>query len=155
LSPDTVIAGSGAFTLTLNGNNFVPASVVQMNGSNRTTTFVSSTQLSATIPASDVATAAFLSASVVNPTPGGGVWPLGFHAFPPRPSLNRLAPDTVIAGSGPLTLTLNGNNFIPASVVQMNGSNRTTTFVSTTQLTATIPASDVATAALLSVSVVN
>jgi len=74
LSPASVIAGSGAFTLTLNGTNFIPASVVQVNGSNRTTTFVSSTRLTATIPASDVASASFPSISVLNPGPGGGVW---------------------------------------------------------------------------------
>jgi len=74
LSPDSVIAGSGAFTLTLNGTNFIPASVVQVNGSNRTTTFVSSTRLTATIPASDVASASFPSISVLNPGPGVGVW---------------------------------------------------------------------------------
>jgi hypothetical protein len=155
LAPDTVIAGSGQLTLTLNGSNFIPASVVQMNGSNRSTTFVSSTQLTAAIPASDVATAALLSVSVVNPTPGGGVWSLGFNVVNPVPTLNNLSPDTVTAGSGGFTLTLSGSNFIPASVVQVNGSNRTTTFISSTQLTAAIPASDVGSSADLSVSVVN
>jgi hypothetical protein len=155
LSPDSVVAGSGSLTLTLNGTNFIPASVVQVNGSNRTTTFISSTRLTAAIPAGDVATASFPSISVLNPGPGGGVYALTFAVNNPQPTLSSLSPDSVIAGSGSLTLTLNGTNFIPASVVQMNGSSRTTTFISSTRLTATIPASDVASAAALSVSVVN
>src|SRR5262249_12376735 len=150
-----VIAGSTGFTLTLNGTNFIPASFVQVNGSNRTTSFVSSTQLKAAIPASDIASAAFLSISVTNPPPNGGVWALTCALKHPLPSPSSTLLQTVIAGSSGFTLTLNGTNFIPASVVQMNGSNRTTTFVSSTQLTATIPASDVASAADLSISVTN
>ncbi|HTD23008.1 MAG TPA: IPT/TIG domain-containing protein [Terriglobales bacterium] len=155
LSPDSVIAGSGGFTLTLNGSNFVPSSVVQFNGSNRPTTFVSSTQLTAAIPASDVATAAFPSISVFTPAPGGGIWSLTFAVNNPLPTLSSLSPDSVITGSGGFTLTLNGSNFIPSSVVQFNGSNRPTTFVSSTQLTAAISASDVASASFPSISVVN
>jgi hypothetical protein len=155
LSPDSVIAGSGAFTLTLGGNNFVPSTVVQVSGSNRPTTFVSSTQLTAAIPATDVATASFPSISVVSPAPGGGVWSLTFAVNNPLPTLSSLSPDSVIAGSGAFTLTLNGTNFIPQSVVQVNNSNRTTTFVSSTQLTAAIPASDVATPSFPSISVAN
>src|SRR5262249_231482 len=45
LSPNTGIAGGPAFTLTVNGINFVPSSVVQWNGAARPTTFVSSTRI--------------------------------------------------------------------------------------------------------------
>jgi hypothetical protein len=51
MTPGSAVAGSAAFTMTLTGTNFVPASVVQFNGSARTTTFVSSTQLQAAITA--------------------------------------------------------------------------------------------------------
>ena len=137
------------------GMPFIPASVVQVNGSNRATTFVSSTRLTAAMPAGDVTTASFPSISVQNPGPGGGVYALTFAVNNPQPTLTSLSPSGVTAGSGSFTLTLNGTNFIPTSVVQVNGSNRTTTFVSGTRLTATIPASDVASASALSVSVVN
>jgi uncharacterized protein (TIGR03437 family) len=55
LIPNSATAGGAAFTLTVNGTNFVSGSIVRWNGSNRTTTFVSSTQLTAQIPASDIA----------------------------------------------------------------------------------------------------
>src|SRR5450432_923291 len=47
LSPTFVTAGSGAFTLTVTGSNFVNGSVVRWNGAALTTTFFGSTQLTA------------------------------------------------------------------------------------------------------------
>src|SRR5205807_10502293 len=104
----------------------------------RTPTFSSTTQLSASIPAKDIATAGTLSITVSNP---GGVskaqtLTVTDSGPSPQPKLSGLSPESVIAGSGAFTLTLNGSNFVPATVVQVNGSDRTTTFVSSTQLTA-------------------
>ena len=44
------------------------------------------------------------------------------------------------------TLTVTGSGFVSGATVRWNGVNRTTTFVSATQLTAAIPASDLVTA---------
>jgi len=156
ISPSTTFAGGPAFTLTVNGTNFVNGSVVQVNGSSRTTSFVSGTQLSAAIPASDIASAGTLSITVVNPAPGGGASAaLSLVVNNPPPSLTSISPSTAFAGGPAFTLTVNGTNFVNGSVVQVNGSSRTTTFVSSTQLTAAIPASDIASAGTLSITVVN
>ena len=72
ISPSLLCAGGGAFTLTVNGTNFNSNSVVKLNGSSRTTTFVNSTQLSAAILANDVASAGTPSITVYTATPGGG-----------------------------------------------------------------------------------
>jgi 6-phosphogluconolactonase (cycloisomerase 2 family) len=72
LSPSSVAAGGAAFTLTCTGTNFVSGAAVRWNGSNRSTTFVSSTRLTAAITASDIATAGTVSVTVFNPAPGGG-----------------------------------------------------------------------------------
>ncbi len=72
ISPATKLTTDAGFTITVNGANFFPASVVQWNGSNRVTTYASSTQLTALIPSSDLATAATLPVTVVTPAPGGG-----------------------------------------------------------------------------------
>src|SRR5947199_173036 len=71
-SPASIVAGAAGFGLTVNGSNFVSTSVVRWNGSNRATTFVSSTQLLSTILASDAALAGMAQVNVVNPAPGGG-----------------------------------------------------------------------------------
>jgi hypothetical protein len=69
LAPTSKIAGSGAFTLTVNGSNFVSGtSVVKWNGSNRVTTFVSATQLTASILAADITTTGTASVTVANGT---------------------------------------------------------------------------------------
>lgn len=72
LSPDSATAGDPAFTLTVNGANFVSGSTVHWDGAARTTTFVSRTQLTADITAADIATVGTANVTVVNPAPGGG-----------------------------------------------------------------------------------
>src|SRR5207244_7047192 len=72
ISPASTTAGSAQFTLTVNGTNFVSTSTVYWNGSPLTTTFVSSTQLTAIVPAANVAAVGTASITVVNPAPGGG-----------------------------------------------------------------------------------
>jgi hypothetical protein len=67
LMPKSMAAGGNAFTLNVNGNNFANGAVVYWNGSPRSTKFVSATQLSAAISASDVAMAATVSVFVKNP----------------------------------------------------------------------------------------
>jgi ankyrin repeat protein len=72
LVPDAVAPGGAGFTLTVNGTGFVSGSVVNWNGSARTTTFVNRSRLTASILSSDIGTASTASVTVVNPSPGGG-----------------------------------------------------------------------------------
>ena len=66
VSPGNVTAGGAAFTLTAIGTGFNTGSAVQWNGSALTTTYVSSTQLTAQVPASDIAAVGSASVTVVN-----------------------------------------------------------------------------------------
>ena len=154
LNPNNAIACGGAFTLAVSGNSFVSGAVIRWNGADRATTFISQTQLSAAIPASDLANAARVTVTVFNPasassggTGGGGASNslpfaiLSFSALPPE--LNSISPNLVAARGSAFTLTLIGANFLPSSVVRWNGADRATTFVSATQLTAQILASDI------------
>lgn len=72
IAPMSAVAGSGSFTLTVSGTNFNSNSVVRWNGSNRPTTLISSTQLQATISASDIASAGTRTVTVYNSGAGGG-----------------------------------------------------------------------------------
>jgi photosystem II stability/assembly factor-like uncharacterized protein len=72
LMPPSATAGGQAFTLTVNGTGFVSSSTVSFAGAAKTTTFVSATQLTAAILASDIATAGTKAVTVTNPAPGGG-----------------------------------------------------------------------------------
>lgn len=159
LSPSSQAAGSGAFTLTVNGSSFATGAVVRWNGSARTTTFISATQLQAAIPATDVASTGTAAVTVFNPTPGGGTsGSLSFTisaAQNPAPTIGSLTPSARTAGSTAFTLTVAGSGFIPTSVVRWNGSNRTTTYGSATSLTAAISAADIQSAGSASVTVLT
>jgi hypothetical protein len=75
LSPSSASAGGAAFTLTVNGTNFISTSAVQWNGSSRTTSYVNATQLTAAITAADLTVQGTSSVRVANPAPGGGTSP--------------------------------------------------------------------------------
>jgi len=156
ISPSSVATGSAAFTLMVNGSNFINGSVVRINGSDRATTYVSGTQLSAAIPSSDVASAASLTITVFNPAPGGGLSgsaTLTVAAPNPVPTLSSIYPTVAAVGGSSFTLWVYGSNFINGSVVRVNGSDRTTTFYSATQLSATILSTDLTTAGMLTITV--
>lgn len=156
LSPSSVMVGGAAFTLTVTGSSFVAASTVQWNGSNRTTTYVSATQLTAAINAADIAMTGNVTVTVVTPTPGGGTSSeLGLTLSDPNPASSSLSPNSVNAGGAAFKLTINGSGFTPGSIVQWNGTNQSTTYVSPTQVTAQITAPDIATAGTATVAVVN
>ncbi len=72
ISPTSVAAGGAAFTLTVNGTNFIATSTVSWSGQSRSTTFVSSTQVRAAISAADIAIKGIVQVSVSTPMPGGG-----------------------------------------------------------------------------------
>jgi len=72
LSPNSSQQGGPAFTLSVVGSNFISGSSVQWNGSSLATTFVSSTLLTADVPASAVAGPGADAVRIVNPAPGGG-----------------------------------------------------------------------------------
>ena len=159
LQPASASAGGAAFTLTVNGTNFLNSSTVQFNGSARTTTYISATRLTASILAGDISKTGTASVTITNPSPGGGTSnAVSFTisaANNPVPAIVTLQPASVTAGSGALTLTVNGTGFINGSVVNFGGSARTTSYASATQVTAAILASDVASVGAPAVTVTN
>ena len=73
ISPSTTTRGGPAFTLTVNGSNFVSGAAVQWNGSARQTALVNDNHLTAQILADDISVAGTEKVTVLNPGPGGGV----------------------------------------------------------------------------------
>ena len=156
LSPSFATAGGAAFTLTVNGSNFLSGAKVRWNGSDRTTTFVSATQLQASILVADIAATGTIPVTVLNPD-GGVSNTLSFDVRVPvsAPTVTGLSPSFATAGGAAFTLTVNGSNFLSGAKVRWNGSDRTTTFVSATQLQARILAADIAAVGTISVTVLN
>jgi sugar lactone lactonase YvrE/plastocyanin len=67
LTPVVKQAGSPGFTLSVTGTGFTNGSVVQWNGSARTTTFIDSQDLTATIAAADISAKQTVTVTVQNP----------------------------------------------------------------------------------------
>lgn len=156
INPTSAPVGGTGLILTVNGTNFINGSVVRFNGQDRTTTFVSATQLTAELTAADLATASTANITVFNPGTGGGLSnTVSFSINNPSPTLTSIAPNTVTGGGAGFLLTLNGTNFVPASVVRFNGQVRQTFYTSPTQLTANLLASDISTAGQAAITVFN
>lgn len=155
VSPTSVSAGGGSFTLNVSGSGFVPTSKVRWEGSDRVTTFDSPNELRAAIRADDIASAGTKSVTVNSPAPGGGttVNTRTVSVTNPFPALTSIDPPNKTSGEATFTLTVKGTNFVQASRVRWGGNDRTTTYVSATRLTATIPASDIASAGTKPVTV--
>ena len=155
ISPSTISAGSGQFTLTVNGSGFVPQTYVTWNGTKLVTTPQEDTNtppdvlwLTAVVPASLVAKAG--SATIITQSPFSGTGnnglsnPVAFIINPPPnpvPTISQLSPNNLPAcgagcGGGMFTLTVTGTNFIapagtgatatPGSTVSWNDVTQTT-----------------------------
>lgn len=73
----------------------------------------------------------------------------------PVPAITSLNPNSATQGGNPLTVTINGYNFISSSSAQWNSSARTTTYSSSTQLQVQLTAADIADSGSAAVSVTN
>src|SRR6266540_2402103 len=154
ISPTT--AGIGAtLNVVITGSNFQSGanasfgSGVLVNG----TTFNSSTQLTANITIQANAAPGSRNVIVTNPDGRFATLSNGFTITAPVPTITSLSPNPVTVGGANFTLTVNGANFASSSVVRLNGTDRSTTFVTSSQLRASILAGDVAAAGTQSITV--
>ncbi|MFZ0884489.1 MAG: hypothetical protein WAN14_13915 [Candidatus Acidiferrales bacterium] len=175
ISPASATPRGAAFTVTVNGANFVAGnadnictamppptppysgSVVSWNGSPRCTTFVSSTQLTAQITAADIVTAGCDNISVFTYGGGGNVVYSPAVSFTVAssgtPVICSISPASVVAGASAFTLSVVGAGYSSGSTVDWNGSSRTTNFVNANSLQAQITATDVAKAGTAAITV--
>ena len=155
MSPSSVEASTGSFTLTVDGVNFGNQTVVRWNGADRSTTTVSPTRLTTTISAADIANPG--TATITVSSPGGSSDPTSFNITPARVigSISGLSPATAEAGMEGFIINVYGTNFLNSSIVRWNNTDRPTTFVSPTQLAATILIGDLANAGVAQVTVSN
>jgi hypothetical protein len=72
ITPAIANAGGAAFTITVNGANFLPNSTVYWGTSALATQYVSTSQLTATVTAANIANSGATAINVQTPAPGGG-----------------------------------------------------------------------------------
>jgi hypothetical protein len=140
--PISTTVGSTGITLTLSGVNFITESVVRWEGATLVTTYISPTRLTAVVPADQLASAGVFSVTVTSPASGGGTSTAHtFTVYNLAPTLSSLSPASVRVKATGLIITLIGTDFLPGIVARWEGIDLVTTYISPTQLTASLPAS--------------
>src|SRR6266851_2289728 len=163
-APDCSPAG---FTLIVTGTNFVNGgSVVNWNGSPRSTAYVQPTDmtgkpngapyLTAVISYTDAVTAGTFTVTVSNGfalsnSKNFSVTAPGTKL--PAPFTKSLSPTSAAVGSGAFNLVVTGTNFLTCSAIQWNGTGQATNYLSDTQLSTLIPAMDLTSAGTAQVTV--
>jgi hypothetical protein len=157
IAPNMATAGSPPTVVSFTGTGFYPASEVTFNGAPAATTYVSPTLVKATLTAAQLAAPGSIAARVSNPMPGGGTsTAVAFQISNPAPVLSTVVPARPLYVGGTDTgVTVNGSGFVSTSQVRADGSLLLTTFVSSSQLTATVPASALSAPGNISFTVVN
>ena len=126
---------NGSVTVTITGTDFTGATAVTLNGVSITPfTVVNGTTITFTVPTG--ATSGLLAVT----TAGGTATSTGSFtviAPNPMPAITSVSPNTAVAGSPSIALTVTGTGYVSGSVVYFNGTALTTTYVSATSLTAT------------------
>jgi hypothetical protein len=156
ISPDKAVVGGVGPSLVVSGNNFVPRSIVQLDGAPLSTTFISAKELRATIPSGKLSVVGTLRVSVGTSPPGGGASKeVVFSVENPHPELTKLTPLSVLAGAGATSLDVSGASFVSGSKIVFGGTELTTTFNSSTSLHATIPSDLLVSSGAVPVTVVS
>ncbi len=112
-----------------------------------------------TIQSGGTATATFTATTIGNGsssvTVDGVTVTADISVDAPTPVLTSINPTSATVGDPDTTITLTGSSFIDGSTANFNGTPLTTTFVSATELMAVIPAADLTTAGMDSITVVT
>ena len=154
ISPTSAYLNSAGFPLTLIGSAFAPGDVAYWDNSPLTTTYVSSTQLTAQVPASSLTSTGSHWVTVANPN-GNFSATLYFTVIALDPFINNISPSSVVAKSPPPAVLVNGSNFMSGATVKWNGKSLPTTYLSSSQLQVTPTADQLASAKIVQLSVAN
>ena len=92
ISPTSGITKTGAKDITINGYNFIPSSVARWNGSDRNTSYISSSQIIMHTTDADMTGLGSQSITVYNHTSNGGLSNTGYYTL-------KTAPTTSVASA--------------------------------------------------------
>ena len=155
-SPASAVQGAAGFTLGISGQNFESQSVVKWNGVARTTSYVSATQVTTQVSASDLVNMGSVQISVSNQATGGSdSQPLNFAISQAPPQVSSLSPQSTNVGASAFLLTVDGAFFDFDSVIRLNGTSLPTTFDSASQISAQVPASAMVVPGVLNIDVLD
>jgi hypothetical protein len=158
ISPNSGTVGSVGPTIVVTGKNFVPRTIVQVNGEQlETTSFVSATELRATLPTDRLKATGKLNITVGTSPPGGGASDaLMFDVVYPKPvltSISEPSPPSALINSPDTKIVASGRDFAPVSVLTFDGVDIQTRFKSDKSIEGTVPAAKLRTAGTFDVAV--
>ncbi|TFH65513.1 MAG: hypothetical protein E4G90_06105, partial [Gemmatimonadales bacterium] len=111
LAPSSATVGAPGFSLVVVGSAFVDRAIVMWDGTGRPTTFISSSELNATIGANDLMVGKSVQITVRNLDYGISN-ALEFRIKNPVPSLTALLPSNASAGAQGSNLVVTGSAFV-------------------------------------------
>jgi hypothetical protein len=151
ISPTAVLVGGPSFTLAISGVGFVSGTTVHVGTSDLPSVLVDAGDLLVSIPPALIAQVGSLAVSLSRPgLPTSNGLTLTVNA---TPTVTSLAPNSVAAQGASFTLTVTGSGYMAGATVRWNAHALTTALLSSTQLTAAVPASLIATAGIALVDV--
>jgi sugar lactone lactonase YvrE len=165
IAPTSAFTGTANQTLTVSGARFGPNAVIYWDSTALATTVVSSTQVTALIPPTLLLREGTAAITVRNAPAGVASAAFTFTIVPsPNPTLTAITPDSFIAADADTTLVFTGANFQSGATVNLRSvfgfpdsstTSLPTTFISTTELRATLPRSIAANTNIFSIFVRN
>ena len=123
-------SGGAGTAVTINGTGFTSVSAVRFNGTGATFSVASTTRINTTVPAS--ATTGRISVT----TSAGTVTSSGTFTITGGPKITSVSPTS---GSVGTSVAIYGSSFTGVTSVRFNGVSATFSFVSATQVSATVP----------------
>ena len=137
LVPNTGIQGAAAKSIQINGSGFLADSVVQADGVTIASTFVSATQLTATVPSLARGGPTTQNIRVLNTDITGTFNSNNLPITYDGPRITSVSPN-IGTMNEPVALTVRGVNFINGDQIVVAGTAYPATFVSATELRATV-----------------
>jgi len=159
-SPSSRGQGASSQTVTIKGSGFVSGAAASFSGNGITvnsTTFKSATELRASVSIESSASVGLRTVTVTNPDAGTGSLANGF-AVNAGPTVGSVSPSARAKGTGTQNVTIKGSGFVSGAEASFSGSGITvnsTSFKSSTELTASITISSSATTGSRNVTVTN
>jgi len=158
IDPASVAVNPGsAVDLTILGSAFVARSVAQADGVALATSFVSSTELSARLPASMLTSVRTIAITVFTPAPGGGTSAASrdFRVVTSVPMLSSITPTYAQVGAPAVEIVASGSGFEAGAVLVFDNTDIPAAAVTATELRAVVPATQFATGRFVLVRVKN
>jgi hypothetical protein len=143
--------GNPPFTVRVEGSNFVPTSQIYLNGVGQVTTYVSPVELQFLVERTGVPRSEMVAVKT------GGLTSETQLPFTwvEEPVITSTAPDVLGLDDPPTLVRVYGRNFTPDSIIIEGTTRWPTTFISDTELHATIDASGRTTAATVHIRVLS